>query len=123
LEGKGMRIFIPTNGGKMGFSGDLGDWAEGKLLKGKGGLVTERLSRHQGGGAPQLRVAVAFCVAPQDNIHQLDWVTGRFGKRDTQLVYVPVPSYVLRSYDEPPVRADSSEVNSRFLTGLRPCSE
>jgi len=26
LEGKEMRIFIPTNGGKMGFSGELGDW-------------------------------------------------------------------------------------------------
>lgn len=31
-----MRIFISTNGRKMGFSGDMGDWAGGKLLKGKG---------------------------------------------------------------------------------------
>jgi hypothetical protein len=28
LEGKEMRIFIPTNGGKTGFSGDMGDWVE-----------------------------------------------------------------------------------------------
>jgi hypothetical protein len=26
LEGKEMRTFISTNGGKMGFSGDMGDW-------------------------------------------------------------------------------------------------
>jgi hypothetical protein len=36
LEGKGIRIFFPTNGGKTGFSGDMGDWVGGKLLKGKG---------------------------------------------------------------------------------------
>jgi hypothetical protein len=36
LEGKEMRIFISTNGRKTGFSGDMGDWAGGKLLKGKG---------------------------------------------------------------------------------------
>jgi hypothetical protein len=27
LEGKELRIFIPMNGAKMGFSGDMGDWA------------------------------------------------------------------------------------------------
>jgi hypothetical protein len=26
LEGKEMHIFISTNGGKMGFSGGMGDW-------------------------------------------------------------------------------------------------
>jgi hypothetical protein len=26
LEGKEMRTFISTNGGKTGFSGDMGDW-------------------------------------------------------------------------------------------------
>jgi hypothetical protein len=28
LERKELRIFIPTNGRKTGFSGDMGDWAE-----------------------------------------------------------------------------------------------
>jgi hypothetical protein len=28
LEGKEMRIFIPMNGRKTGFSGDIGDWVE-----------------------------------------------------------------------------------------------
>jgi hypothetical protein len=43
LEGKEMRTFIPTNGRKTGFSGDMRDWVVGKLLKGKGGLDPGRL--------------------------------------------------------------------------------
>jgi hypothetical protein len=30
LEGKEMRTFISTNGGKTGFSGNMGDWVGGK---------------------------------------------------------------------------------------------
>ena len=28
MEGKELRIFIPTNGRKTGFSGEIRDWAE-----------------------------------------------------------------------------------------------
>jgi len=36
LEGKELRILIPTNGAKMGFSGLIGGLGGGKSLKGNG---------------------------------------------------------------------------------------
>jgi hypothetical protein len=43
LEGKGLRIFISTNGAKTGFSGRFEGLGWGKLLKGNGASLFHNL--------------------------------------------------------------------------------